>query len=75
MNRLAALACVAAIPASAQQMFRGNSAHTGIYAGSGPRQLGVKWIFKAGGPIVASAAIADGLIYIGSMDGNLYALQ
>ena len=52
-----------------------NSAHTGVYAAPGPRQLGgVKWTFKGGGPIVTSPAIAEGVVYIGAMDGHLYAI-
>src|SRR2546427_12605036 len=55
-------------------MFHANSAHTGVYAG--PGQLGgVKWTFKGGGPIVTSPAIAEGVVYIGAMDGHLYAQE
>ena len=75
MTRLAAAALLAAAPASAQNLFRGNSAHTGVYASPGPRQAGaVKWIYKAGGPIVSSPAVADGVVYIGAMDGHLSAI-
>jgi outer membrane protein assembly factor BamB len=35
----------------------------------------VKWTFKAAGPIVTSPAIADGVVYIGSMSGHLYAID
>ena len=43
------LAAAAATP-SAQGMFRGNPAHTGVYAGAAPRELhGVKWTFATGG--------------------------
>ena len=73
--RLATLALLATAPAAPQQMFHGNSAHTGVYAAAGPRQLGgVKWTFKGGGPIVTSPAIAEGVVYIGAMDGHLYAI-
>src|SRR5438552_1736283 len=30
--------------------------------------------FKGGGPIVTSPAIAEGVVYIGAMDGHLYAI-
>ena len=57
-------------------MFHGNPAHTGIYDTAGPKQFGgVKWTFKAGGPIVTSPVIADGVVYIGAMDGHLYAVD
>jgi outer membrane protein assembly factor BamB len=62
--------------ASAQNMFHANPAHTGIYEGTAPqKQPTVKWAFKAGGPIVGSPAIADGVVYIGAMDGHLYAID
>ena len=65
------------VPAAfSQNMFRGNAAHTGVYESDGPRQLkGVKWAFKTGGWILSSPAIADGTVYIGSDDKNLYAVD
>ena len=60
----------------AQSTFHGNVARTGVYDSPGPAQFsGVKWAFKTGGPIVASPAVADGVIYIGSADGFLYAID
>lgn len=60
----------------AQSTFHGNMARTGVYESAGPKTLGgVKWTFKTGGPIVASPAIADGVVYIASMDTNLYAID
>jgi outer membrane protein assembly factor BamB len=35
----------------------------------------VRWSFKTGGPIVSSPAIADGVIYIASLDGHLHAID
>jgi outer membrane protein assembly factor BamB len=65
-----------AAPALAQSTFHGDVARTGVYASPGPRQFGgVKWAFKAAGPIVTSPAIADGVVYIGSMSGHLYAID
>jgi outer membrane protein assembly factor BamB len=47
-----------------------------VYEKPGPAVLtGVKWAFKAGGPIVTSPAVADGVVYIGSLDGHLYAID
>jgi eukaryotic-like serine/threonine-protein kinase len=60
----------------AQNTFHGNNAHTGVYESAGPKQLGgVKWVFKAGGPIVSSPAIANGIVYIAAWDGHLYAID
>jgi outer membrane protein assembly factor BamB len=35
----------------------------------------VKWAFTAGGAIVTSPAVVDGVVYIASLDGHLYALD
>jgi outer membrane protein assembly factor BamB len=60
----------------AQTTFHGNNARTGVYDSPGPKQFnGVKWSFKTGGPIVSSPAIADGVVYIASWDGYLYAID
>lgn len=70
--------CLLAFPclATSQATFHGNVARTGVYESAGPKQLnGPKWIFKAGGPIVTSPAIANGVVYIGAMDGHLYAID
>src|SRR3954451_19705690 len=77
MTALAALLLVPFAPfCVAQSMFRGNLAHTGVYDATGPKQLGgVKWKFPAGGPIVTSPSIVDGVVYIGAMDGHLYAVD
>ena len=57
-------------------MFRGDAAHSGMYSGAGPRAMrGVKWKFPTGGRIVGSAVARDGVIYFGSDDGNVYAVD
>ena len=62
--------------ALAQSTFHGNLAHTGVYDSSGPAKFtGVKWTFKTNGPVVSSPAIAGGLVFIGSLDGSLYAID
>jgi outer membrane protein assembly factor BamB len=61
---------------SAQGTFHGNVARTGVYDSPGPKQFGgVKWTFKTAGPIVASPVIANGVVYIASMDTYLYAID
>ena len=37
--------------------------------------LELLWKFKTGGPLHASPVIANGILYIGSTDGKLYALD
>jgi outer membrane protein assembly factor BamB len=77
MKQLAALLLFFSVANSfAQNTFHGNNAHSGAYDSPGPKQLGgVKWIFKAGGAIVTSPAVADGVVYIAAMDGHLYAID
>lgn len=79
MRRIACaalLVVVFATPARSQHTFHGDVARTGVYATAGPTRLGgVKWAFKTGGPIVTSPAIADGVVYIGSLDHKVYALK
>ena len=63
-------------PAPAQDTFHSNVARTGVYASPGPQQTPqVQWKFKAAGAIVGSPAIANGVLYIGSMSGHLYAID
>ncbi|MBV8801219.1 MAG: PQQ-binding-like beta-propeller repeat protein [Alphaproteobacteria bacterium] len=61
---------------AADAMFRGNLAHTGVYferaIAHAPK---VQWTFHTKGPVMASPAIADGTVYIGSSDGRFYALD
>jgi outer membrane protein assembly factor BamB len=60
----------------AQTTFHGNVARTGVYDAPGPtRFTEVHWAFKAGGPIVTSPAVADGVVYIASLDGHLHAVD
>jgi eukaryotic-like serine/threonine-protein kinase len=61
---------------SNSSMFRGNASHTGVYDASGvPKLTGVKWRFHTNGYIISSPAVANGSVYVGSTDGNLYALE
>jgi len=78
VNRmLFALCCLSvAAAAAAQATFHGDVTRSGHYAGAGPEKLnGIRWTFKAAGPIVASPAIADGVIYIGDYGGQLHAID
>ena len=71
---LAGMWAAAACPA--QSMFRGDAAHSGVYSGSGPRTLhGVKWKFATGNRVVSSAVFHDGVVFFGSDDGSLYAVD
>ena len=57
-------------------MFRGNLQHTGVYSAAGaPRLNGIKWKFQTGGRVISSPAVMNGVVYAGSTDGNLYAVD
>ena len=57
-------------------MFRANLQRTGVYNTKGIYQLTeLKWKFKTKGRVFSSPAIADGVVYFGSVDGNLYAVD
>lgn len=56
-------------------MFRNDPAHSGVYTGGVPQLHGVKWKFHTGGEVVSSPAIVNGVVYVGSNDGNLYAIN
>ena len=56
-------------------MFRGDAAHSGVYASAAPPLSAVVWKFKTGGKVFSSPAVADGVVYVGSADRNLYALR
>jgi eukaryotic-like serine/threonine-protein kinase len=73
-----ALFCVAlwAGLAHADAQFRGGPAHTGVASSAAPRALPtVKWHFATGARIVSSPVLASGLLYVGSNDGHVYALD
>lgn len=56
-------------------MFRNDLAHSGSYASGVPKFSGVKWAFHTHGEVVSSPAVVSGVVYVGSNDGNLYALD
>ena len=56
-------------------MFRGDAQHSGVYERALSNFERVKWKFHTGGPVSSSPAVADGMVYVGSADGNLYALD
>jgi outer membrane protein assembly factor BamB len=72
----ALFAAFASTVAGGEPMFRGDAAHSGVYSGDAPRQFHrVKWTFPTGDRIVSSPVHADGVIYFGGDDGNVYAVS
>jgi len=75
LSLIAAVLALSAGPASAQWMFRGGPAHSGT-ADAGPRQAPrVKWRFPTGDRIVSSPVWHEGVVYFGSDDGRVYAVE
>ncbi len=56
-------------------MFHHDPAHTGSTAPGIPPQGKIKSVFATGGAIHSSPAVANGIVYFGSRDGYLYALD
>src|SRR5229473_4734282 len=79
MNRLLMISLLfVCSPALAQQAptFRGDAAHTGIFPASGAAEFHkIKWQFRTGGQILSSPVVADGVVYFGSNDHFLYAID
>lgn len=55
--------------------FRGNPQLTGVATGELPEDLELLWIFETEDAIESTAAIAAGTVYVGSLDGYLYAIN
>lgn len=55
--------------------FRGNPQNTGIARSTLPATLKVLWTYEAGDPIDSSAAIVDGVVYVGCQSGDLLAID
>ena len=57
-------------------MFRHDLGHSGSAESTGVLPQGTaKWIFSTGAAVHSSPAVADGTVYVGSQDFNLYALD
>ncbi len=55
--------------------FRGNPQLTGVATGELPENLELLWTFETGDGIESTAAIAAGTVYVGTLDGYLYAIN
>jgi outer membrane protein assembly factor BamB len=56
-------------------LFRGNAEQTGVVAAALPDKLEVLWKFSTKDSIEGAPAIAGGIVYVGSFDEYLYALD
>ena len=65
-----------AAPEPGTAMFRGNPARTGVLPGPGPKgQPRELWRFDTGEHVMSSPAIVDGVVYVGSLDNHIYAVD
>lgn len=65
----------AAAPAEAWPLVRGDAALTGVAGSEVKPPLKLAWSFKAGKPLLATPAVADGRVFIGDGAGELHALS
>ncbi|HTB97552.1 MAG TPA: PQQ-binding-like beta-propeller repeat protein [Terracidiphilus sp.] len=70
-----ALAFCGSVFAQDSLMFRNDLAHTGIYTGDLRTLHHVRWKFETKGEVNSSPAVAGGVVYVGSNDGHLYAID
>ena len=61
--------------ANAWPSFRGNPQLTGVAASKLDPELKVRWKVDVKEPVTSTAAIVDGVVYIGADDFNLYAIN
>ncbi len=72
------LTFAACCAAAAQNLptFRGGLERTGVFTGAAPRQMPkVRWQFKTGGTVLGSPVASGGIVYAGSSDQHLYAID
>jgi outer membrane protein assembly factor BamB len=62
-------------PANEWRQFRGSPRLTGLSSSTVPVTLKVLWTYELGDIIESSAAIADGVVYVGGGNGDLVALD
>ena len=66
----------AAVAAAESPMLGGSAAHAGVARTEGlASQPQVAWTFETGGTVRSSPALVDGVLYVGSSDATLYALD
>src|SRR5258708_2365751 len=65
----------ASVTAQDWPQFRGNLALTGVSTSAVPDNLKLLWTYEAGDAIESSAAIANGVVYVGAGTGYLYAVD
>jgi outer membrane protein assembly factor BamB len=62
------------IAASNWSMFRADPTHSST-AQEGPSNLTLAWKFTTKGSVISSPSVVDGIVYVGSQDKNIYAIE
>jgi outer membrane protein assembly factor BamB len=62
-------------PAAGWPIYRGDQALSGRAAGSLPERLRLLWTFQADDQIRSSPVVGQGMVFVGSYDGGVYALD
>ena len=58
------------------RVHRGNLYRDGVFQAKGVTEVkGVKWQFQTDGPIKSSPVVVDGIVYVGSNDKRIYAVD
>ena len=60
-------------PTSDWPMWRADASHSST-AQVGPSNLSLAWKFTTNGSVISSPSVANGIVYVGSQDNNIYAL-
>ena len=64
------------LPAQESVMFRGDAAHTGVYASTvTPSLSSVKWAARVGGRVLSTPAVRGDRVVIGTSEGRVLALH
>jgi len=71
-----ALLALCASASLAQGQFRGDGTHSGVFTGTAPQRAPhVKWTFPTGDRVVSSPVMHGGMLFFGSDDGCVYAVD
>jgi outer membrane protein assembly factor BamB len=55
-------------------MFRGDAAHGGVFETT-PPTLAKAWSYRTGAKVLSSPVVSEGIVFVGSSDHKLYALE
>lgn len=67
---------VSAASSGAQDgMFRNGPEHLGVYDGPAPTLSALAWKFKTAGRVISTPLVVGDVVYVGSTDGSLYAIN